>query len=164
LHEILSTGNVQNFLAEIRKKHEDWKIVFTNGIFDIIHRGHVAYLEKAKELGDILVLGLNSDASARRLKGAARPFVNQDDRAFILSRLEAVDIVSVFEEDTPINLIKLVKPDLLVKGGDYQIEEIVGREFVENNGGRVCTIPLVEGKSTTNLLKKVKETYKDNRG
>ena len=102
---------------------------------------------------------MNSDESARRLKGKDRPFVDQDDRAFVLSRLESVDIVSIFEDDTPINLIKNIKPDVLVKGGDYNLSEIVGRDFVESNGGKVCTIPFIIGKSTTNLINKIKNEH-----
>ena len=157
MHSIIYIDEIERSVDEIRKKSNDIKIVFTNGIFDIIHRGHVSYLEKAKEFGNLLILGLNSDASARRLRGDTRPFVNQEDRAFILSRLEAVDIVSIFEDDTPINLIQKVKPDYLIKGGDYNIDEIVGKEFVESYGGKVYTIPLIEGKSTTNLINTIRK-------
>ena len=157
MHSIIYIDEIERSVDEIRKKSNDIKIVFTNGIFDIIHRGHVSYLEKAKEFGNLLLLGLNSDASARRLRGDTRPFVNQEDRAFILSRLEAVDIVSIFEDDTPINLIQKVKPDYLIKGGDYNIDEIVGKEFVESYGGKVYTIPLIEGKSTTNLINTIRK-------
>jgi rfaE bifunctional protein nucleotidyltransferase chain/domain len=106
-------------------------IVFTNGCFDILHRGHVEYLNKAKELGDILILGLNSDASIRRLKGPERPVVLEDDRAFMLSQLISVDAVTIFDEDTPIPLLKYIKPDILVKGGDYSLDQVVGRDVVE---------------------------------
>ena len=157
MHSIIHIKDIERFVDNIKLKDRGIKIVFTNGIFDLMHRGHVTYLEEAKELGNLLILGLNSDASARRLKGANRPLVNEDDRAFILSRLESVDVVSIFDEDTPINLIQKVKPDILVKGGDYQLDEIVGRDFVEKNGGKVCTIPFIDGKSTTNLLNKIKE-------
>lgn len=157
MHSIIYIDEIERSVDEIRKKSNDIKIVFTNGIFDIIHRGHVSYLEKAKEFGNLLILGLNSDASARRLRGDTRPFVNQEDRAFILSRLEAVDIVSIFEDDTPINLIQKVKPDYLIKGGDYNIDEIVGKEFVESYGGKVYTIPFIEGKSTTNLINTIRK-------
>jgi D-beta-D-heptose 7-phosphate kinase/D-beta-D-heptose 1-phosphate adenosyltransferase len=130
-------------------------IVFTNGCFDILHRGHVEYLNSAKNLGDILVLGLNSDESVKRLKGPDRPVVSEDDRAFILSQLISVDAVVIFDEDTPIPLLKLIKPDILVKGGDYGLDQVVGREIVEENGGKVMTIALVEGKSTTDLIGKI---------
>jgi rfaE bifunctional protein nucleotidyltransferase chain/domain len=130
-------------------------IVFTNGCFDILHRGHVEYLNKAKELGDILILGLNSDASIRRLKGPERPVVLEDDRAFMLSQLISVDAVTIFDEDTPIPLLKYIKPDILVKGGDYSLDQVVGRDVVEGYGGKVTTIPLVQGKSTTDLIGKI---------
>ena len=116
-------------LKNILNAREGKKIVFTNGCFDIIHRGHVEYLQKAKELGDILILGLNSDDSVRRLKGASRPINNETDRAIVLSALECIDYVVIFDEDTPLELIKFIKPDILVKGGDYKIEEVVGREY-----------------------------------
>jgi len=159
MHNIIPIQDIESFVNNLRQKNANVRIVFTNGIFDILHRGHVTYLEEAKSLGDILILGLNSDESARRLKGKDRPFVDQDDRAFVLSRLESVDIVSIFEDDTPINLIKKIKPDVLVKGGDYNLSEIVGRDFVESNGGKVCTIPFIIGKSTTNLINKIKNEH-----
>jgi len=139
-------------------RSEEKVIVFTNGCFDIIHRGHVEYIADAKKMGDILVLGLNSDESVQDLKGAGRPFVSQNDRAYILSQLIPVDAVAIFEEKTPLNLIKLVKPDVLVKGGDYSLDEIVGKKEVEENGGTVVTIPLVKGKSTTGLIEKIRIT------
>jgi len=132
------------------------RIVFTNGCFDILHRGHVEYLNEAKKLGDILVLGLNSDRSVRQLKGVGRPLVSEDDRAFILSQLISVDVVSIFNEDTPINLLKVLKPDILVKGGDYTLDKVVGRDLVEHSGGKVVTIPVIEGKSTTDLIGKIR--------
>ena len=159
MHNIIPIQDIESFVNNLRQKNANVRIVFTNGIFDILHRGHVTYLEEAKSLGDILILGLNSDESARRLKGKDRPFVDQDDRAFVLSRLESVDIVSIFEDDTPINLIKNIKPDVLVKGGDYNLSEIVGRDFVESNSGKVCTIPFIIRKSTTNLINKIKNEH-----
>ena len=159
MHNIIPIQDIESFVNNLRQKNASVRIVFTNGIFDILHRGHVTYLEEAKSLGDILILGLNSDESARRLKGKDRPFVDQDDRAFVLSRLESVDIVCIFEDDTPINLIKKIKPDVLVKGGDYNLSEIVGRDFVESNGGKVCTISFIIGKSTTNLINKIKNEH-----
>ena len=143
----------------VKKWRADEKvIVFTNGCFDIIHRGHVEYLSKAKSLGDILILGLNSDKSVEKLKGEGRPFVSEKDRAFILSQLVPVDAVSVFEEETPLDLIKLVMPDVLVKGGDYTPDTIVGRKEVEKSGGTVVAIPLVQGRSTTGLIEKIRNT------
>ncbi len=156
MHVITPMDEIASLLKRIREERPGLSIAFTNGCFDILHRGHVAYLEKARQLADLLVLGLNSDASVRRLKGAERPFISQDDRSFILSRLEMVDIVTVFDEDTPLRLIRDVKPDVLVKGGDYTPESVVGREFVESYGGRVAIIPFIKGRSTTNIINKIK--------
>lgn len=144
-------------LVQIRKrlKNEKRKIVFTNGCFDIIHRGHVEYLTKAKALGDVLVVGMNTDASVRRLKGPQRPIVCQDDRTFVLSALCMVDYVCLFNEDTPYELIKAVVPDVLVKGADWKIDSIVGRDIVEAAGGKVQTIDFVQNRSTTNIIQKI---------
>lgn len=131
------------------------RIVFTNGCFDILHVGHVDYLEKARALGDRLVLGLNTDVSIRGLKGPERPVVGELDRAAVIASLQAVDMVVLFEEETPINLIKSLRPQVLVKGGDYTLETIVGSMFVLDLGGEVKTIPFVEGKSTSLLIKKI---------
>lgn len=133
------------------------KIVFTNGCFDIIHAGHVDYLKKARELGDVLIVGLNTDDSVKRIKGAGRPVNNQDDRSIVLDSLRFVDFVVLFNEDTPYNLILEIKPDILVKGGDYTIETIVGADIVLGNGGRVITIPLTAGKSTSGLIEKIRQ-------
>ena len=130
-------------------------VVFTNGCFDILHRGHVEYLEKASEIGDILIVGLNSDQSTNRLKGKGRPLMPQEDRAYILASLQSVDYVSIFDEDTPLELIKIIQPDILIKGSDYKLDEIVGRDFVEQYGGKVLTIPLVPERSTTNIIDKI---------
>ncbi|WP_461832314.1 D-glycero-beta-D-manno-heptose 1-phosphate adenylyltransferase [Aquifex sp.] len=151
LEELLS------ILQEERKKGK--KIVFTNGCFDIIHAGHVDYLEKAKKLGDILVVGLNSDNSVKRIKGEKRPINPQEQRAKVLSSLKPVDYVVIFEEDTPEKLIRAIKPDVLVKGGDWPIEKIVGKEFVESYGGKVLTIPFTYNVSTTEIIKKIVELY-----
>jgi len=139
-----------------RLRREGRKIVFTNGIFDILHRGHVAYLAKAKSFGDVLVVGLNSDASARRLKGRSRPVQGQRDRAEILLALEAVDHVVIFGEDTPDRLIQRLRPDVLVKGADYKEAEIAGADFVKSTGGRVRRVRLTPGRSTSRLLKKLR--------
>lgn len=133
------------------------KIVFTNGCFDILHRGHITYLAKARQLGEILVVGLNSDDSVRRLKGPERPVNDEVARAQVLAALEIVDYVVLFEEDTPYNIIVKVKPDLLVKGGDYKIENIVGADFVQQRGGQVLTIPFVDGFSTTSIIDHLKK-------
>ncbi|MBN2645367.1 MAG: bifunctional D-glycero-beta-D-manno-heptose-7-phosphate kinase/D-glycero-beta-D-manno-heptose 1-phosphate adenylyltransferase HldE [Desulfuromonadaceae bacterium] len=131
------------------------KIVFTNGCFDLLHAGHVSYLQKARDLGDVLVLGLNSDDSVRRLKGETRPLVSQQDRATVLAALGCVDYVVIFDEDTPLQLIETLRPDILVKGADYRPETVVGREQVESWGGRVELIEFVEGRSTTGLIQKM---------
>ena len=128
-------------------------IVFSNGCFDILHRGHVEYLSKAADLGDILIIGLNTDASVKRIKGPSRPVNDEKARAVVLAALEFVDAIMFFDEDTPYNLIKNVQPDVLVKGKDYKAEDIVGYDIVTNKGGKVETIELVEGFSTTNILK-----------
>lgn len=130
------------------------KIVFTNGCFDIIHRGHVEYLAKAADLGTKLIMGLNTDESVRRLKGPTRPVNDEYARALVLSAFEFVDAVAFFADDTPYELIKKVQPDVLVKGGDYKIEEIVGYDIVTGRGGKVVTIDFVDGYSTTSTLKK----------
>lgn len=133
------------------------KIVFTNGCFDLLHCGHVSYLVKAREMGDLLVVGLNSDDSVRRLKGQNRPINGQDARALVLASLEMVDYVVIFEEDTPYNLIAKVQPDVLVKGGDYEVDKIVGGDIVRQRGGVVTTIPFVEGFSTTSMISDLKK-------
>jgi len=135
-------------------KSENKKIVFTNGCFDLLHRGHVEYLSKAKDLGDILIVGLNTDNSVKRLKGELRPINNQNSRAFILSALLFVDAVIYFDDYTPLELIEHIKPDVLVKGCDYKKEDIVGYDFVIEIGGEVKTIDLTKGYSTTNIIKK----------
>lgn len=156
MHKIINFTEVEDFVADLRNERS-LKIVFTNGCFDLIHRGHVEYLEKAKTFGDLLFLGLNSDVSVRQLKGQGRPLMTESDRAFVLARLEAVDVVCIFDQETPFELISRVKPDILVKGGDYRIDEIVGRDIVENSGGRVVTIPLIKGRSTSALIEKIRK-------
>jgi D-beta-D-heptose 7-phosphate kinase/D-beta-D-heptose 1-phosphate adenosyltransferase len=141
-----------------RLKSENKKIVFTNGCFDILHLGHIKSLQEAKSHGDVLIVGLNSDASVRRLKGKGRPIQQEADRAQILAAIHYVDYVIIFDEDTPFNLIKTLRPDILVKGGDYKRkEDIVGSDIVE----KVIITPFIEGKSTTSLLKRIKEKNKD---
>jgi rfaE bifunctional protein nucleotidyltransferase chain/domain len=131
------------------------KIVFTNGCFDILHRGHIEYLSQARDKGNVLVIGLNSDASVKRIKGDSRPVQDEMSRALVLASLRFVDAVVLFDEDTPLDLISFVKPDVLVKGGDYTEDTIVGADIVKANGGEVVTIPLVEGYSTSSILEKV---------
>ncbi len=154
---LLSLPELLKILEEERRK--DKKIVFTNGCFDIIHAGHVDYLKKAKALGDILVVGLNSDNSIRRIKGKKRPIIPQEMRAEVLSSLKPVDFVVIFEDDTPENLIKAIRPDVLVKGGDWQLDKIVGKDFVESYGGKVLTIPFTYDISTTKIINIILERY-----
>jgi len=135
------------------------KVVFTNGCFDLLHAGHVKYLQAARHLGDLLILGLNSDASVRRLKGPKRPLIHEEERAHILAALDCIDYVCLFDEDTPLELITALKPHILVKGGDYTPDGVVGKEIVEAHGGRVELIPFVDGKSTTGIIEKVLEQY-----
>lgn len=143
-------------LVEILKSNQQ-KIVFTNGCFDLLHPGHIDYLRKAKSLGDALFVGLNSDTSIKNLKGPKRPINNISDRVIMLSALESIDFVVVFDDETPINLIRQIKPDILVKGGDYSIDTIVGADFVIDYGGIVDIIPFKEGYSSTQLIQKIKE-------
>jgi rfaE bifunctional protein nucleotidyltransferase chain/domain len=138
---------------------EGKKIVFTNGCFDIVHLGHIDYLEKARALGDKLVLGLNTDASVSKLKGPLRPVVNEYARARLMAALSFVDTVILFGEPTPLELIQTICPDILVKGDDYTVDNIVGADFVVERGGAVITVPLVKGYSTTSLIEKIKNSY-----
>ena len=143
-----------------RGEIEGWRaagesIVFTNGVFDLLHRGHAEYLEEAAGLGDRLVVGVNSDASVRRLKGPTRPIVPGEERAELVGALACVDAVVLFEDDSPERLIRELRPNVLVKGGDWAIDAIVGREFVESLGGRVLNIPLREGLSTSKLIERI---------
>jgi D-beta-D-heptose 7-phosphate kinase/D-beta-D-heptose 1-phosphate adenosyltransferase len=146
----------RDFFSRNALKLHDRKIVFTNGCFDVLHYGHVRYLLEARKLGDLLVVGLNNDDSVRRLKGSTRPVNGENERALVLAALSCVDYVSLFEEDTPEELIKIVRPDVLVKGGDYTIDNIVGADFVQRNGGVVTTIPFVEGFSSTRIIEQLK--------
>lgn len=146
----------RTFFVENAVKLHQQKIVFTNGCFDVLHFGHVHYLLQAKELGDVLVVGLNSDDSVRRLKGPSRPINGEKERAFVLAALACVDYVVVFEEDTPKELIETVRPDVLVKGGDYALDQIVGADFVTRTGGSVTTLPFVEGFSSTRIIEQLK--------
>jgi len=153
-------------LSEIlgRLKLEGKKVVFTNGCFDILHRGHVACLEQAKRFGDVLVVGLNSDESVRRLKGPGRPFLGQEDRAAVLSALCCVDYVCIFERDTPLDLIVELRPDVLVKGADYRESEVVGAKEVSSWGGEVRLVELVPGVSTSEIAKRIAASVPKNTG
>lgn len=154
-NKIVDRNSLQSIVQGWKK--EGKKVVFTNGCFDILHLGHVDYLEKARQRGDKLVLGLNTDKSVKRLKGESRPLNDQYSRARLLAALSFVDALTYFDEDTPYELIKELKPDILVKGNDYLAENIVGADIVVANGGKVETIALVEGFSTTNIIDKIKK-------
>jgi D-beta-D-heptose 7-phosphate kinase/D-beta-D-heptose 1-phosphate adenosyltransferase len=171
--------SIAHLLAEARSESADWmvkvvdvasarqrareikqaggKVVFTNGCFDILHYGHAYLLQYARSQGDFLVLGLNTDASVRRFKGPTRPFVSEDQRAYMLSLYPFIDLIVLFDEDTPLNLIEAIRPDILVKGGDYTPETVVGRDFVESYGGKVAICPRLEGLSTTDLVRKIQD-------
>ncbi len=149
-------------LQQLIIQREEWKknqekVVFTNGCFDIVHLGHIDYLEKAKEKGNKLIVGLNSDASVKRIKGKKRPIIPEYARLRMLAAMEFIDAVVIFEEDTPKDLIEQICPDVLVKGSDYEIKNIIGSDFVIANGGKVETLDLVEGFSTSNIIQKIKE-------
>src|SRR3989304_736360 len=148
-------------IKSLRKqfKQQNKKVVFTNGVFDLIHAGHVDYLTKAKALGDILIVGMNTDASVRKIKGDKRPILKQDERAFIISNIKAVDYVAFFNEDTPKEIIDEIIPDILVKGADWSIDKIIGRETVEKNGGEVKTIEFVNDQSTSKIIESIKNKY-----
>lgn len=141
-------------------KMRNKKVVFTNGCFDLIHAGHVDYLSKAKEFGDVLIVALNTDESIQRIKGNTRPITPLVERGFVIANLKAVDYVTAFDEDTPFEIISALIPDILVKGADWSIDNIVGRDIVENNGGEVKTIEFVNNQSTSNIIKIILERYK----
>lgn len=151
---ITTSGELTELVEALRGAQQ--RIVFTNGVFDILHAGHTTYLDAARALGDVLIVGLNSDSSVKRLKGPDRPINTEIDRATVLSALHSVDHVVLFGQDTPIELITMIVPDVLVKGGDYTRQTIVGADIVEQHGGRVVTIPLVEGRSTTNVISRAR--------
>lgn len=154
-HKIKSADSLLKRVKQLKRQGN--KIVFTNGCFDVIHVGHTTYLKKAKSLGDVLIVALNSDASVRRLKGNGRPLVRFKDRAEVVSSLESVDYVTSFGDSTPLRLIESIKPDVLVKGGDWTTNKIVGASFVKSYGGEVVPMPYVAGRSTTNLIKKIRK-------
>ncbi|HEX2961966.1 MAG TPA: D-glycero-beta-D-manno-heptose 1-phosphate adenylyltransferase [Ignavibacteriales bacterium] len=148
-------------MVSVRRKLKDEgkKVVFTNGCFDILHAGHVDYLSKAKALGDILIVGMNSDSSIRNIKGELRPIISEAERAFLVANLKAVDYVTLFDENTPGELIHELVPDILVKGADWSVENIVGRDTVEENGGEVRTIKFVSQQSTSKIINTILERY-----
>ncbi len=140
-------------------KEENKKVVFTNGVFDILHSGHVDYLTKSKALGDILLVGINSDKSVKLIKGNKRPVINELERAYLISSLKAVDYVTLFDEDTPQNLIDDLIPDILVKGADWPLDKIIGKDVVEKNGGKVKTIEFINQQSTSKIIELILERY-----
>ena len=157
MEKIFSLKKLLSTLKTLRKKK---RVVFTNGCFDIIHAGHVRYLEKAKALGDVLVVGLNSDSSIKKIKGETRPIVKQKDRGEVLSALASVDYVIIFNDPTPIKLIEKIKPDILVKGADWERGSIVGIDVLKTYGGRVARIKLAKGRSTTDIVGKILKIHK----
>lgn len=152
--KIKTLPKLKGILKKIKAQNKI--VVFTNGCFDILHAGHISYLERAKSMGDILIVGLNSDASVKKVKGKSRPIVTQKNRAKVLSALRCVDFVVIFSSPTPLGLIKTLKPCVLVKGGDWKVKDIVGADFVKSYGGRVRSLPYVRGFSTKSLIKKIK--------
>ena len=154
--KITAFSKVKALASRLRAKGK--RIVFTNGCFDILHSGHVKYLEKASSLGDVLILGLNSDCSVKKIKGPLRPIVGQKDRAAVVASLGFVDYVVVFGDATPLKLIKAIRPDIIVKGADWKPGKIVGANLVKSYGGKVVAIPLVKGRSTTGLIRRISNT------
>ena len=157
MNKICTRESLKDKIDQLRK--EGKKIVFTNGCFDILHVGHTRYLREAKRAGDILILALNSDESVRTLKGDKRPLVPEAERADVVASLESVDFVTIFHELTPLALIEFIKPDILIKGGDWEEENVVGRESLKRWGGRVVIIPEIKGSSTTNIIEKILNVY-----
>lgn len=155
--KIKPLSSLKKIIAALRKRGKS--IVFTNGCFDLLHYGHVKYLEEARAGGDILVVAVNSDASVRKIKGRKRPIVNERDRLKTVAALESVDYVVLFEEKTPIRVIKTIKPDILVKGADWNRNDIVGGNYISSLGGRAVTIKLVKNRSTTNLIRKIAKVF-----
>lgn len=153
--EVVKLNQLLDIIADLKKQNKT--IITTNGCFDIIHAGHVRYLREAKELGDVLVVLLNSDASVQRLKGPTRPLNHEDDRAEVMAALKAVDYVVIFEEDTPINMLAQIKPDIHIKGGDYTEDTLPETKIVREGGGKIQFIKFVEGRSTTNIINKISQ-------
>ena len=157
MNKICTRESLKDKIDQLRK--EGKKIVFTNGCFDVLHVGHTRYLREAKRSGDILILALNSDESVRTLKGDKRPLIPEAERADVVASLESVDFVTIFHELTPMTLIEFIKPDVLIKGGDWEKEQVVGRKSVKRWGGRVVIIPEIKGSSTTNIIEKILNVY-----
>ena len=155
--KIKKLEEAKKIIYEIKKKGK--KIVFTNGCFDLIHLGHIRYLNEAKKLGDFLIVAINSDSSVKRIKGEKRPIIDERARAEVISALSFVDMVILFSDDTPYKLIKELQPDILVKGGDWKEDQIVGANIVKKRGGKVLTVPYLYGYSTTSIIKKIKDLF-----
>ncbi|UXM85381.1 D-glycero-beta-D-manno-heptose 1-phosphate adenylyltransferase [Methanococcus aeolicus] len=156
---ITNRNLLKNIVSEL--KAQNLEIVFTNGCFDIVHKGHVEYLNHAKRFGDVLIVGINSDESIKKIKGDKRPIIPLESRVYILDNLKSIDFVVPFDEETPINLIKIIKPDIHVKGGDYNEEDLPESKIIKEYGGKVKIIPLIEGFSTTNIIEWVLKKYKE---
>lgn len=154
IERVLNSASLKSYVEKYRRENK--KIVFTNGCFDLLHIGHVTYLEEAKKLGDILIVGINTDNSVKKLKGPTRPIQNENDRCSILAALKAVDHTILFDEETPLQLIEKIIPDVLTKGGDWPVDKIVGSSFVLARGGQVKSLNFVDGKSTTSIIEKSK--------
>ena len=159
MSKIKKIEDLKKIVGDLKKENK--KIVTTNGVFDILHIGHIRYLKEAKKLGDILIIAINSDSSVKKVKGPKRPLNNEKDRAEALASLECVDYVAIFNEENPINILSQIKPDIHVKGGDYKIGQIIEKGTVEKNHGRIVLIPEVEGYSTTKLINKITGLYKN---
>jgi len=157
MSKIKTFEEIERIARDLKKDKK--KIATTNGVFDILHLGHVRYLEEAKRMGDVLIVGINSDASVRKLKGKNRPINSENDRTEVLAALEVVDYIVIFKEDNPIKLLSLIEPDVHVKGGDYKIGKIVEKNIVEKNKGRVVLVQEEKGFSTTSLIKRILTTY-----
>ncbi len=159
MEKIESLDNLKNIVQELKKKNKS--IVTTNGIFDILHIGHIRYLKQAKKLGDVLIIALNSDSSTKKIKGPKRPLNNEKDRAEALAALECVDYIAIFNEENPIKTLEKIKANIHVKGGDYKMDQIIEKSIVEKNKGKVVLIPEVKGYSTTDLINRIVESHKD---
>jgi D-glycero-beta-D-manno-heptose 1-phosphate adenylyltransferase len=160
VEKVLPLEGLLEKVSELRQRRQ--KIVFTNGCFDILHPGHVSYLQKARQLGDTLIVGINSDHSVKQLKGELRPILTQEERCQLLSGLESVNFITIFDESTPRELIRTLLPDVLVKGGDWGLEEIVGRQEVETAGGKVVSLPYEAGHSSSGIIQRILQRYKSN--
>src|SRR3989338_7741423 len=160
MSKIKNIQELKGIVIELRAKGK--KIVTTNGVFDILHIGHIRYLQEAKKLGNILIVAVNSDSSTKKLKGPKRPLNNENDRAEALAALECVDFVTIFNEENPIKILGIIKPNVHAKGGDYDISQIIEKDAVEKNKGKVVLIPKVEGYSTTDFIKNIIDLYGDN--